>query len=138
MSFKGLVSCQEKIMQEERTNAYPADRNTTLSPIVQSPLQEYFEGEGQQDPAARSRNLLQFGRRHCKSGMVYTWQEVFSLLCLTDLAFTRVHGWCQQYSKPRINRTGKMPWRGSLTTVIHRMTVKLGILETRGTFWLCL
>ena len=58
-------------MNEERTNAYPADRNTGVFPIVQGPLQGRFKGEGQQDPAARSGDLLEFGRRHCKSGMVY-------------------------------------------------------------------
>ena len=47
-------------MNEERTNAYPADRKNGLSPIVQSPLQGYLEGEGQQDPPARSGDLLLF------------------------------------------------------------------------------
>ena len=56
--FKRSVSCQEKIMNEERTKAYPVDRNTRLSPIVENPLQGYFEGEKQQDPAAQSRDLL--------------------------------------------------------------------------------
>ena len=41
-------------MNEERTNAYLADRSTGLFPIVQGPLQGRFKGEGQQDPAARS------------------------------------------------------------------------------------
>ena len=58
-------------MNEERTNAYPADRNTDLSPIVQGPLEGYSMGGGQQDPAARSEDLLLFGRRHYKSGRAY-------------------------------------------------------------------
>lgn len=56
--FKGPVSCQEKIMDEERTNAHPADKDAGLSPIVQGPLQWYVKGEGQKDPAARSGDLL--------------------------------------------------------------------------------
>ena len=45
-------------MNEERMNAYLADRSTGLSLLVQALLQGYFKGEGQQDTAARSGDLL--------------------------------------------------------------------------------